>query len=445
MDQKLVPNILYLTITFFVINITLLRLSIPTNKDYDGFIVQRSLIHQNLKFQPTEISYQQCKNFAENDLTTADKTAIKLYSTSHRPNYLNFYNSSISNCTAFKSSRKYLQSPNSKTEAEFPLAFSIVIHKDFPQFERLLRAIYQPQHKICVHIDQKADKNFINQVKNLISCFKNVFEPRKKTKVYYAHYSRLEADLFCLQELKNYDYKYVFNLCGQDFPIKTNAEIVRDLTSLNGRNEIESVDINKVGKLGRVLNGYKLDPNAEDYGETLVREPSLDKPHLEYGPLGLKTGLFAGSAYFLLSKKAADYVVSDDKVAAFLNWSKNSYSPDEHVWATLQRYHGFPGSIPPHERYDSTEVLTRTRLVKWVGLDRVEPEDVNTPHKVALYEPCGGRTQRGVCIYGLSDLPFLIKSRHWFANKFDFKIDATVIDCLDVYLRGIIRIRDFRF
>ena len=125
MNQNLVSNIRYLTIAFFVINITLLRFSIPTNKDYDD-----PLVYQKTKFQPTEISYQQCKNFAENDLTTADKTAIKLYSTSHRPNYLNFYNSSISNCNAFKSSRKYLQYPNSKTEAEFPLAFSIVIHKN---------------------------------------------------------------------------------------------------------------------------------------------------------------------------------------------------------------------------------------------------------------------------------------------------------------------------
>ena len=36
-------------------------------------------------------------------------------------------------------------------------------------------------------------------------------------------------------------WKYVLNLCGQDFPLKTNLEIVRSLKALRGYNNLETV------------------------------------------------------------------------------------------------------------------------------------------------------------------------------------------------------------
>ena len=53
-------------------------------------------------------------------------------------------------CDTLKSDRNYRTKPSSELEANYPLAFSIVIHKDFQMFEKLLRAIYQPQNIYCV-------------------------------------------------------------------------------------------------------------------------------------------------------------------------------------------------------------------------------------------------------------------------------------------------------
>ena len=58
-------------------------------------------------------------------------------------------------------------------------------------------------------------------------------------------------------------YKYVFNLCGQDFPIKTNFELVRALKELNGRDECESIDLKRAKKLKRVQKGYSLSTEAD--------------------------------------------------------------------------------------------------------------------------------------------------------------------------------------
>ena len=115
--------------------------------------------------------------------------------------------------------------PVSDVEAVYPIAYSIVIHKQFQMFERLFKAIYRPQNIYCIHVDQKAGNVFKTAVKNLISCFDNVFQPEKQVEVYYRHYSRVEADLVCLKELERYNYKYVLNLCGQDFPLVTNLVV----------------------------------------------------------------------------------------------------------------------------------------------------------------------------------------------------------------------------
>ena len=79
----------------------------------------------------------------------------------------------------------------------------------------------------CVHVDKKSSPGFQAAVTNFLGCFENAFEPEIRESVVYASYSRVQADIHCLKALKNYPYKYVFNLCGQDFPIKTNLEIVR--------------------------------------------------------------------------------------------------------------------------------------------------------------------------------------------------------------------------
>lgn len=114
----------------------------------------------------------------------------------------------------------------------------------------------------------------------------------------------------------------------------------------------------------------------------------------------------------------------DPTVKKFFSWNEDSYSPDEHLWATLQRWHPhMPGSVPPHPKYDSNELQAIVRVVKWAGLDTI------------VYPECGGKFLRGVCVYGVKDLSWLLKQQHLFANKFDSDYDPYAIECLDLWLR----------
>ena len=60
------------------------------------------------------------------------------------------------NCSSFKTERGYTKNPVSQEELEFPLAFSILFHKDLEQVEYLLKTIYRPQNWYCLHLDADA-------------------------------------------------------------------------------------------------------------------------------------------------------------------------------------------------------------------------------------------------------------------------------------------------
>ena len=65
------------------------------------------------------------------------------------------------NCSAFKTERGYTDNPVSKEELDFPLAFSILFHKDLEQVENLLRTIYRPHNWYCLHLDADASEVFL--------------------------------------------------------------------------------------------------------------------------------------------------------------------------------------------------------------------------------------------------------------------------------------------
>lgn len=126
-------------------------------------------------------------------------------------------------------------------------------------FERLLRAIYAPQNFYCIHVDKKAEPSVFNAILAITSCFPNVFLVSQSVDVVYAGWPRVQADLNCMADLYNTSkrWKYFLNLCGQDFPLKTNLEMVRMLKLLNGGNSMESENM-PPEKKWRVTNAHQI-------------------------------------------------------------------------------------------------------------------------------------------------------------------------------------------
>uniref|UniRef100_A0AAY4EFT0 Beta-1,3-galactosyl-O-glycosyl-glycoprotein beta-1,6-N-acetylglucosaminyltransferase 3 n=1 Tax=Denticeps clupeoides TaxID=299321 RepID=A0AAY4EFT0_9TELE len=327
-----------------------------------------------------------------------------------------FYLNKTRDCDTYIRDRGFLTAAMSKEEKDFPIAFSMVVHENIEMFERLLRAIYMPQNVYCVHVDQKSPEGFTKAVRAIVSCLPNVFVARKLERVVYASWSRVQADINCMEDLlkSRVQWRYLLNTCGTDFPIKSNAEMVRTLKVLNGKNSMES-EKTPDGKKGR----WQYHHNVTN---------SVTRTDVKKSPPPISSPMFSGNAYFVVTREFVENLFQSQEVQGLMEWEKDTYSPDEHLWATLQRMPGVPGSNPPNGKYEASDMNAVARLVKWAYLEG----DVNNG---ATYPPCTGTHRRAVCVYGAGDLSWILKHHHLFANKFDPKVDDVAIKCLETYLR----------
>ena len=151
-----------------------------------------------------------------------------------------FYTKATRNCSHFIKSRGYIMSSLSAEEASFSIAYSIVAYNDLEMLERLLRSVYRPEHVFCIHIDIKSPEDYFQAVTGIANCFPNVFLALKRIDVQWGKFSVLEPDLVCMDALWEYKkkWKYFINLTGQEFPLKTNSELVKILTAYNGANDV---------------------------------------------------------------------------------------------------------------------------------------------------------------------------------------------------------------
>lgn len=240
-----------------------------------------------------------------------------------------------SSCSDYVIQNHYITRSLSAEEAMFPLAYVIVLHKQFETFERLFRTIYMPQNVYCVHVDKKASTDFKRKVEKLLGCFPNAFVASKTELVVYAGISRLQADLNCIQDLvkSKVQWKYLLNTCGQDFPLKTNKEIVRYLKGFKGKN---------------ITPGILPPPHIIQRTKYVHREQAYSLFSFMLWTFVKKTPpphdltIYFGTAYVALSREFADFILKDQRAIDFLEWSKDTYSPDEHFWVSLNR---IPGMI----------------------------------------------------------------------------------------------------
>ncbi|NXD73999.1 GCNT4 acetylglucosaminyltransferase, partial [Eolophus roseicapillus] len=256
-------------------------------------------------------------------------------------------------CHVYRSLRKYHLKPVSPEEESFPIAYSLVVHKDAVMVERLIHSLYSHQNIYCIHYDQKAAKNF---------------------------------------------------------PLRSNFELVVELKKLGGGNMLETVKPSS-SKTERFTYHYELMKVPYEYVQMPV------KTNISKDPPPHNIEVFVGSAYFVLSREFIQYTLKSSLAKDFFEWSRDTYSPDEHFWATLVRVPGVPGEVP-RSAQDITDLQSKTRLVKWNYLEE------------HLYPPCTGTHLRSVCIYGAAELRWLLKYGHWFANKFDSKVDPVLVKCL---------------
>ena len=102
-------------------------------------------------------------------------------------------------------------------ERDYPIAFSILAHQNAQQLMILLSQIFAPQNVYCIHLDAKSPSSMFNALKNVQGCFPNVHLSSKREVVVYASFSRLQADINCMNDLlrTSVPWRHLINLSGQ--------------------------------------------------------------------------------------------------------------------------------------------------------------------------------------------------------------------------------------
>ncbi|XP_053380004.1 N-acetyllactosaminide beta-1,6-N-acetylglucosaminyl-transferase-like [Mercenaria mercenaria] len=334
-------------------------------------------------------------NSDQKEITKAKQVKTQLSNLS-----LDYYLDITNNCHLFRASRGYIDHPLSKMEHEFPIAFSILVYRDIEQVERLMRLIYRPHNYYCIHMDYKMNKIEMEAFKKIANCLNNVFIVKEPVNVIWGDFSLLEAELLCMKVLGSYkQWKYYINLTGQEFPLKTNREIVAILKALDGANVV-------YGSLKRTLSRYNT-------RWSMVKAPP---PH--------NLTIIKGSMHVAANREFVDFCLHDPVSLELIKWLKETRIPDESFFSTLiyNPQLGIPGSLLGEpEKHCLRPFFLRYVIWQFHGNSN-------------LVKICRGKFVREVCILGVEDLHSAYNSVGLFANKFYLNFEHIALDCLEELL-----------
>lgn len=244
------------------------------------------------------------------------------------------YISSNRQCSTLVRDLHFITRPLSHEEERYPLAFILTVHKELELFVRLLRAIYTPQNVYCIHVDAKAPPEYQETVRMLVNCLENTFLSSRSETVTYAGFTRLQADLNCMRDLAESDVKWkkVVNLCGQDFPVKSNLELVQYLQSKEWKDRNMTPGIKQPAAMKHRTELQHVEVTGSHVAQKGLDQRKDPPPH--------NLEVYFGTAYYALTRDFVDFVLNDQVALDLLEWSKDTFSPDEHFWVTLNHIQG---------------------------------------------------------------------------------------------------------
>ena len=311
----------------------------------------------------------------------------------------------LNNCD-FVREHGYLDFPVTSEEKEYPLAFAIKMHQNAEQAEQLLRTIYRKHNVYCIHVDKKADAATFDIMKRIGECLPNVVVVMERETVVYASSALVRAELKCMKTVLDVgiNWKYYINLAAQEFPLRTNLEIVKILKEMKGANDIETYD-HPVYLDWRIQKSYLVTGNSlAETGKKIL--------------IPYKINISKGSAYGLFTRNFIDFILHDRIAKEIIQYFNDTFAPEENVWATLNTLPWAPGGYSMEVRHLLGTFVSRAMI--WSG---------DSPR-------CHGNFVRSVCIFKSGDYPWLVKKQAFFANKFDRTIDPNILNCLESWYKA---------
>lgn len=301
-------------------------------------------------------------------------------------------------CSDLQDYWSFPNKPGSVDEEKFPLAYVFLGQKNLFQTLSLFRSIYWSQNIYCLNWDAKSSDSYQNLLSTLSSCFSNVIVPSVRRNIYWGDYSLLKATMDCVNVLMPFTWNYLQIVSWNDYPLKTNYEMVKIFKSLNGANDVS---------LGLANMDFIYKKSKASYDKISLPPSSLI--------------LYKGSFAVALSKNFVEFVVQNQNAQRFYKWLNGTWCAEEHFWSTLNHnLHlnppgGYPGACLQFHLQSNTRKPFISRYQLW-------------PHTNGI--PCKGKTVHKSCLFGLRDLADLIRAKHLWAHKLYQDFQPATLYCL---------------
>lgn len=322
---------------------------------------------------------------------------------------------SITNCSKFRKTYGYRDTLSKTSVEKQPIAYSIFLRDNPLQAERLLRSIYSPSNEYCFHINS-ADTNskvYLSILK-LTNCFSNVFIASKLENIIEGGFSRLQADINCINDLmeRNKEWKYLINIDSYAFPLKTNREILQVLKIYNGTNDI-------MGRYGPSMSRDHFEDewlpfeNIPAKNETIMKKTGRKNLAPPYD-----IDVVSGSGFGIFYRQFIVWALADKRAQAFFQWLKTSYHPENMFWASLHHTFSNPHLDPPGG---------------YSGIPNGKPSMV-TYSTSKNNKQCNDNL-KSLCSENLKNLPSIRKRQELFVYPLQITQEPLVVECLEAWIQ----------
>jgi len=268
------------------------------------------------------------------------------------------------------------------------IAYLILIHNNFAQFQLLFDSIYYKDHIYLIHVDKKSDKEFHNRVKSYLSSYSNAHIMKSQI-CNWGGFSMVDVQIKGLQKLLQIskDWDFFINLSGQDFPLKSQQYIMDFLGKNKDNNFIDARDlISESNSLFRIRKFYI------EFGKYLINT-RFKRAY----PKGIKP--YYGSQWFILNRDFCNFFVKDKTTKKIIKFYKNTFIPDEAVFQTAIM----------NSSFHSTVISNNKRALR-------------------MYDD--GKPM----ILKSDDFEYLYSYERFFGRKFDINVDSEIIDKLKSHI-----------
>jgi hypothetical protein len=285
--------------------------------------------------------------------------------------------------------------PECSIEQSRMIAYLVLVHRYPEQFKRMFRSIYDPGNFYLVHVDKNSGPALDDDIRAFLADFPNsaVLDGRGAL---WGGYSLVDAELRGMARLltMGLDWKFFINLSGQDFPLKTQAQIAAYLTLNAGKEFIRTLDQEKI----RPDTMSRVQRYVVEHPDRISNTPIVVRPFL--------TGAspYIGTQWKVVSRRFCEFVCHDPQADRFKTFYRNTFIADESFFQTVMMNTLAHGDI----------VNDDLRTIDWVpdGDIKLRP-----------------RT------FTIADRLKLTTGRNLFARKFDETVDSKILDWLEDQLR----------